>query len=55
MAVWFVWMLTFIDLDGGGRTLDFQQGREPLVLLGLEGRGGGKGEGKERWGGGGNY
>ena len=32
-------MLTFIDLDGGGWTLDFQRGREPLLLLGLERKG----------------
>ena len=36
MGAWFVWMLTFIDLDGGGRILDFSQGREPCLLLGLE-------------------
>ena len=29
-------MLTFLDLDGAGRTLDFPQGREPWLLLGLE-------------------
>ena len=28
VGAWFVWMLTFLDLDGGGRTLDFPQGRE---------------------------
>ena len=45
-------MLTFIDLDEGGKTLDFPQGREPRLLLGLEregevGRRREKGGGKE--------
>ena len=31
-----VWILTFIYLDGGGRTLDFPQGREPWLLLVVE-------------------
>ena len=39
VGAWFVWMLTFIDLDGGGRTLDFPRGREPGLLLGLEKKG----------------
>ena len=29
VGAWFVWMLTFIDLDGGWRTLDFPLDREP--------------------------
>ena len=36
MGAWVVWMLTSIDLNGGGRTLDFPWGREPCLLLGLE-------------------
>ena len=28
-GAWFVWMLTFIDLNGVGKTLDFPRGREP--------------------------
>ena len=53
VGAWFVWMLTFIDLDGGGRTLDFPRGREPLKAR--EGGGGGDGEGKGRQEGGGNF
>ena len=44
VGVWLVWMLTFLDLDGGGRTLDFPQGREPCLLFGLEREGEGSGE-----------
>ena len=29
VGAWFVWMLTSIDLGGGGRALDFPLGREP--------------------------
>ena len=29
LGAWFVWMLTFIYLDRGERTLDFPQGRNP--------------------------
>ena len=29
VGAWFVWMLTFIDLDGRGRTVDFPRDREP--------------------------
>ena len=29
-------MLTFLDLEGGGRNLNFPQGRKPCLLLGLE-------------------
>ena len=50
VGAWFVWMLTFIDLDGGGRTLDFPRGREPWLLLGLE-REGEVGKGREKGGG----
>ena len=50
-------MLTFLDLDGRGRTLDFPQGREPLLLFGLEREGErmGKKEGNGRIGGSGNF
>ena len=37
-------MLTFLDLEGGGRSLDFPQGGETLTALG-DGEGGGKGVG----------
>ena len=43
VGAWFVWMLTFIDLDGGARTLDF-----PRALRTREG-GGGKREMGRRW------
>ena len=43
-------MLTFIDLDGEGRTLDFPRGREPWLLLGLE-REGEVRRGREKGGG----
>ena len=58
VEAWFVWMLTFLDLDGGGRTLDFPKGRVPLLLLGMEMEGEGEWEewkGNGRWGGGGNF
>ena len=29
-------MLTFLDLEGGGRSLNYPQGRRPLLLLGME-------------------
>ena len=29
-------MLTFLDLEGGGRNLNFPQGRKPWLLLGME-------------------
>ena len=29
-------MLTFLDLEGAGRNLDFPQGGKPGLLLGLE-------------------
>ena len=31
-----VWMLTFLDLEGGGRNLDFPQGRRPWLPLGTK-------------------
>ena len=52
VGAWIVWMLTFIDLDGGGRTLDFPWVREPWLLLGLE-RKGEEERGREK--GGGNF
>ena len=33
LGSWSVWMLTFLDLEGGGRKLDFLQGRKPWLLL----------------------
>ena len=50
VGAWFVWMLTFIDLYGGGRTLDFPRGSEPLLLLRLE-REGKVGMGRKKGGG----
>ena len=35
-GIQFVWMLTFLDLEGGGRNLNFPQGRKPWLLLGME-------------------
>ena len=55
VGVWFVWMLTFIDLYGAERTLDFPRGREPSLLLRLEMEEGREGEGKGRQGGGRNF
>ena len=55
VGAWFVWMLTFLDLDGGGRTLDFPQGSEPWLLFGLEKEGEGEWEEGEEMGGGGNF
>ena len=51
-------MLTFLDLEGGGRNLNFPQGRKPLVLLGLEReeeREWGEWEGVGKRGGNGNF
>ena len=31
-----VWMLTFLDLEGGGRSLNYPQGGRPWLLLGME-------------------
>ena len=31
-----IWILTFLDLEGGGRNLIFPQGRKPWLLLGME-------------------
>ena len=31
-----VWMLTFLDLDGVERNMNFPQGKKPWLLLGLE-------------------
>ena len=31
-----VWILTFLDLEGAGRNLNFPQGRKPCLLLGME-------------------
>ena len=52
VGICFVYMLTFIDLDGGAMTLDFPQGMENRLFLGLEregkvGRGRKKGGGEE--------
>ena len=49
-----VWKLTFLDLEGGGRNLNFPQGRKPWLLLGLE-REWGEWEGVGRRGGNGNF
>ena len=55
MGAWFVWMLTFIDLDGG-EDLELPTGQGTLTALRTsEGEGGGEGEGKRRRGGGGNF
>ena len=43
-------MLTFLDLDGGGKTLDFPQGMETWLFLGLE-REGEVGSEREKGGG----
>ena len=56
MGAWCVWMLTFIDLDGGGEVLGLPMGQGTLTALRTrEGGGGGEGEGKGRQGGGGNF
>ena len=31
-----VWILTFLDLEGRGRNLNYPQGRKPWLLLGME-------------------
>ena len=31
-----VWILTFLDLEGEGRNLNYSQGRKPGLLLGME-------------------
>ena len=36
LTLWEPGLFGYIDLDGGGRTLDFPWGREPWLLLGLE-------------------
>ena len=46
MGAWFVWMHTFLDLDGGERILDFPWGREPFLLLRLEREGEERGRGR---------
>ena len=51
-------MLTFLDLEGGGRNLNFPQGRKHCLLLGLEReeeREWGEWEGIGRRGGSGNF
>ena len=53
-----VWTLTFLDLEGGGRNLNFPQGRKPWLLLGMESeeeREWGAWEGVGRRGGNGNF
>ena len=53
-----VWMLTFLDLEGGGRNLNFPQGRKPWLLLGTkreEEREWGEWEGVRRRGRNGNF
>ena len=52
VEAWFVWMLSFLDLDGGRRTLDFSQGKGLTALrTGEGGRGGVGRSGKEMGGG----
>ena len=36
LGAWSVWMHTYLDLDRGGRALDFPQGSAPWLLLELE-------------------
>ena len=53
-----VWMLTFLDLEGGGRNMDFPQGRRLRLPLGTkreEEREGGEWEGVGRRGVNGNF
>ena len=51
-------MLTFLDLEGGGRSLNYPQGGRPRLLLGMEReeeREWGEWEGGGRRGGNGNF
>ena len=53
-----VWTLTFLDLEGGGRNLNFPLGRKPWLLLGMEReeeKEWGEWEGGGRRGGNGNF
>ena len=53
-----VWILTFLDLEGAGRNLNYPQGRKPGQLLGMEReeeREWGEWEGVGRRGGNGNF
>ena len=54
LGSWPIWMLTFLDLEGGGRNLNFPQGRKPWLLWGMvreEERESGEREGVGRRGG----
>ena len=42
LGSWSVWMLTFLDLEGGGEELGLPTGQETLTALGT-GEGGGEG------------
>ena len=56
VGAWFVWMLTFTDLNGEGEDLGLPMGQGTLTALRTrKGRGGGEGEGKGRRGGDGNF
>ena len=53
-----VWILTFLDLEGEGRNLNFPQGRKPGLPFGLEReeeKEWGEWEGMGRRGGSGNF
>ena len=56
VRAWFVWMLTYIDLDGGGEDFELPTGQGTLTALRTKKGGRGReGEGKGRRGGGGNF